>query len=170
MKSFRNGKPVSDVSRASFTKVIPEKSLNINNPSNGIKYFYYEGNWEMLPDFNSLISVKEGTTQNFDISLRNQNDYFGFRYNGYIMIPDDDVYTFYTDSDDGSKLFIDDKLIVDNDGLHGMQERKGMLALSKGFHKIEIQYFERSGGNDLKVSVESSKIKKQNIPDNMLFH
>lgn len=170
VRSFRNGKSVSDVSRASFTKVIPEKSMNINNPSNGVKYFYYEGKWEILPDFNSLIPVKEGIAQNFDISLRNQNDYFGFRYNGYIMIPDDDVYTFYTDSDDGSKLFIGDKLIADNDGLHGMQEGKGMLALSKGFHKIEIQYFERSGGNDLKVSIESSKIKKQNIPNNMLFH
>lgn len=170
VRSFRNGKPVSDVARASFTKVNPEKSLNINNPSIGIEYYYYEGTWDVLPDFNSLVPVKEGIVQNFDISLRNQNDDFGFRYKGYILIPEDDVYTFFTDSDDGSKLFIDDKLIVDNDGLHGMQERKGVIPLTKGFHKFDVQYFERSGGNDLKVSIESSQIKKQSIPGNMLFH
>lgn len=170
VRSFRDGKPVTNTSSASFTKVIPDKSMNIDYPLNGIKYFYYEGKWDTLPDFTSLVPVKEGTIRNLEISSRNQDDNFAFRFNGYILIPDDDVYTFYTGSDDGSKLFIDEKLIVDNDGLHGLQEKKGIAALSKGYHKIEVQYFERTGGNELKVSFESRKIKKQIIPDDILFH
>ncbi len=170
VRSFRNGKPVSNVARESFTKVIPEKPVKVENPEAGVNYFYYEGIWENLPDFNSLEPVKKGTSSNFDITLRNQNDYFGFQYSGYVLIPRDDVYTFYTDSDDGSKLYIGDKLIVDNDGLHGMQEKKGIVALSKGFHRLKVLYFERSVGNDLKVLIEGGGIKKQIIPDSMLFH
>jgi alpha-L-fucosidase len=170
VRSFRNGKPVSNVTSAAFTKVIPEKPVKVENPNVGVSYFYYEGIWENLPDFDSLEPVKKGTTSNFDITLRNQNDYFGFQYTGYVLIPRDDVYTFYTDSDDGSKLYIGDKLIVDNDGLHGMQEKKGIAALSKGFHPLKVLYFERSVGNDLKVLIEGGGIKKQIIPDSMLFN
>lgn len=170
VRSFREGKPVSNITSATFTKVIPEKPISVENPINGVKYFYYEGKWEVLPDFNSLEPVKKGTSPDFDITLRNQNDYFGFQFTGYVLIPQDDVYTFYTDSDDGSKLYIGDKIIVDNDGLHSMQEKKGVVALSKGLHPVKVLYFERSGGNDLKILVEGGGIKKQIVPASMLFH
>ena len=80
------------------------------------------------------------------------------------------VYTFYTDSDDGSQLFIGDDLVVDNDGLHSMKEVSGSVALSAGHHPIRVTYFEKNGGNKLNVYLESMKIQKQSIPDNLLSH
>lgn len=60
-------------------------------------------------------------------------------------------YTFWTASDDGSKLYIDGKLVVNNDGLHGMRSRSKKVHLSKGVKIIVVDFFQRGGGKGLKV-------------------
>ena len=169
-RCFRNGKPVSGTVQATFTKVFPIKSEEVENLSGGIKYSYYEGNWDNLPDFSSLKSKKEGTLFNYSLSPRVENEYFGFEFTGYIKIPKDEVYVFYTDSDDGSKLFIGDSLIVNNDGLHGVVQKRGLIPLASGYHPIRVSYFNKTGGLDLKVFIESNGMKKQLITDDMLFY
>ena len=114
--------------------------------------------------------TKEGVVTNFDFSPRKQVEYFGFTYEGYIYIPHDGVYAFYTDSDDGSQLFIRDALVVDNDGLHGLHEEQGVIALSKGCHPIRVTFFEKTGGDDLRVSFKGPSLQKQAIPDDALFY
>ena len=89
---------------------------------------------------------------------------------GFILIQEKGVYTFYTDSDDGSQLFIGDNLVVDNDGLHSMTEVSGSVALAAGHHPIRVTYFEKNGGNQLNIYFESVKIQKRFISDNLLFH
>ena len=76
----------------------------------------------------------------------------------------------FTTSDDGSKLFIDDIEVVDNDGEHGSQEKSERAALRKGFHKIKILYFDSGGGNELKVLMEREGGIKQEISPELLFH
>src|SRR5437879_4351796 len=49
---------------------------------------------------------------------------FAIRWTGKIKIPKDAVYTFFLESDDGSRLVIDGKSVVDNGGLHAMQEQE----------------------------------------------
>lgn len=93
---------------------------------------------------------------------------FGIRYTGFITIEASDTYTFYTSSDDGSKLFIDDEEVVDNDGLHSVQERSGIKTLTAGIHSIEVLFFERGGGESLTVSYASSTITKTVLPFNIL--
>ena len=65
---------------------------------------------------------------------------------------------------------VDDKLVVDNDGLHSMTEVLGSIALDVGHHPIRVTYFEKSGANQLDVYYESASFEKQSIPDNLLFH
>ncbi|MBN1411007.1 MAG: discoidin domain-containing protein [Spirochaetales bacterium] len=137
--------------------------------TNGVNYQYYEGNWDALPDFNSLSPVASGTLANFDISARNVNDYFGFRFTGYISITTAGTYTFYTSSDDGSKLYINGAQIVNNDGLHGAQEQSGTVSLSTGNHAIEVTFFEKGGGELLEVRYQGPGIAKQFIPDSVLY-
>jgi hypothetical protein len=67
-------------------------------------------------------------------------------------------------------LYIDDNLLVDNDGLHGMKAVKGIVALGAGLHKIKVQYFQKGGGRGFNVSLEGPKGEKQIIPGAMLFH
>jgi hypothetical protein len=89
---------------------------------------------------------------------------------GYIKIDKDGIYTFFTDSDDGSMLYIDDEEIVNNDGDHGNVEKSGKAALKKGYHKIKVLYFDSGGGNSLKVSLQPEGGKKEVIPAALLFH
>ncbi len=109
--------------------------------------------------------VKQGIVDNFDISVRTQNDNFGFVFTGYINIPATGSYTFYTTSDDGSKLFIDDIQRVNNDGLHGSQERSSSaFTLSSGWHAIRVLFFEAGGGEVLEVRWQGPGISKALIP------
>ncbi len=147
--------------------VIPVDS----DPQNtqGLFYSYYHGNWTMLPDFSTLTPVKTGTVSNFSLEPRSQNNYFGFTYTGYIDISTAGTYTFYTSSDDGSKLYIDGLEIVHNDGLHAAVEKSGAVTLTAGKHPIKVSYFERSGASEiLQVSYAGPGISKQPIPDAVL--
>jgi hypothetical protein len=89
---------------------------------------------------------------------------------GYIRIDKEGIYTFFTESDDGSKLFIGDDEVVSNDGDHGVEEKSGKAALRKGFHKIKVLYYDSGGGNALKVSMQQEGGKKEEIPASVLYH
>ena len=168
-RCFRDGKPVSGPMSATFTKVKPASAVNVDGVVNGIQYSYFEGEWNLLPDFAKLKAAKSGTLANFDLSPRAQPEYFGLEYSGYVRIPEDGVYSFFVASDDGSRLYVDNKPLIDNDGLHGMVERKGVAALSAGLHPLVVQYFQKGGGRDIKVSLETPKGAKQAIPGSMLY-
>ncbi len=116
-----------------------------------------------------------GTFSSFDVdALQNQEDpgdtdSFGIRYTGYIEIATAGSYTFYTSSDDGSKLFIDGTQVVNNDGNHGNQERSGTTSLSTGLHTIKVLFFENGGGETLTVQYQGPSIGKQNLPFSILY-
>ena len=169
-QNFRDGNPVSGTVKALFTRVTPSKAVEIDEAGKGLRYKYFEGSWDQLPEFDRLEELGSGVVSNIDISKRSQDNHFGFVFEGHILIHEQGVYTFYTDSDDGSQLFIWGDLVVDNDGLHSMTEASGSVALSAGYHPIRVTYFEKNGGNQLNVYIESVKIRKRIISDNFLFH
>ncbi len=169
-RCFRDGKPVSGSSDMKFTKVIPHPALTIQELSEGIRYSYYEGDWDSLPDFQSMKAIKEGILPNFNLSMKLKPEYFGIDYTGYIKIPKDGVYGFYLGSDDGSRLYIDDSLAVDNDGLHSMNEQIGVVPLAAGMHSVRIGFFQKTGGVGLNLSYKGPGIEKKPIPSDILFY
>ncbi len=142
-----DGRASRVVSR-SFKKMKPIPAANPSSTKRGLKYAYYEGSWERLPDFSKLKPVKTGVIQlaNIDKIDHREND-FGVVMEGYLEVPETDTYTFYTYSDDGSKLFINDEIIVDSDGRHSAKYISGTTILEKGKHRIRIEYFEGGGNN-----------------------
>jgi len=168
-RCFRDGKPVSDSICVMFTKVKPLQPAKTGDLKPGIQFNYYEGDWDSLPDFNKLTPVKTGIINNFDLSEKIKGDYYGFVFEGFIQIQQDGIYEFMTDSDDGSRLFIDGNLVVDNDGLHGMVQEKGAIALAKGYHSIKVTFFEKGGQDDLKVYFKGMGTKEILISDQSLF-
>ena len=80
----------------------------------------------------------------------------GLVIKGFINLPKDDIYTFALLSDDGSTLVIDGEQVIDNDGPHGPREVIGQKALSKGYHPIEVRYFDQNGGQ-LKMTVTGTE-------------
>jgi hypothetical protein len=136
----------------------------------GYQYFENAGKrWEAIPDWKSLKPVKSGVTAVPGIELKNREDDYGFVFDGFIMLDADGIYTFFLESDDGSKLAIDGIPVIENDGIHGMTEKKGEIALAKGFHQIRLEYFQGSGGSGLAFRVSGPGLKKQAVPAKMLF-
>jgi hypothetical protein len=136
----------------------------------GLWYEYYEGYWSVLPYFPGLPLVTQGKADNFGVGQRLRGDYFGLRFTGIVAAPVGGDYTFYINSDDGSRLYIDGAVVVDYDGLHGMGGPiAGSVNLDAGEHLIEVIMFEYGGGEGLTVEVEGPGIPRMPIPNEVLF-
>ncbi len=166
---FRDGEPVSGVREAFFEKVPPRPGLRAADAKEGLRYEYFEGDWTVLPDFDRIEPAASGTLETIGLETRRRDEHFGLRFTGFVEVPECAVYRFFIDSDDGSRLFIADELIVDNDGLHGPKEKWGEIALGAGLHPITILFFQRTGGKVLKVSVSGRDLEKKTIPIKSLY-
>ncbi len=152
-RAFRDGRSVSPIARREFTLTTPAPAITITATKPGVSYKYFEGDWDRLPDFEHTPPAATGNAMGFDLEPRpsGREDRFGFRYEGYIRVPSDAVYAFWIASDDGSNLYVDDRKVIDNDGLHSLHEERGSAALAAGWHKVTIDFFEKSGGHELDV-------------------
>jgi glucose/arabinose dehydrogenase len=139
------------------------------SPVAGLNYSYYEGTWDVLPNFAALTPAASGTVGSFSLAPRLRDELFGFRYTGYVRVPADGVYTFYTTSDDGSRLAIGSQVVVNNDGLHGPEEAAGTIGLQAGLHAVTVTFFERNGGEVLNVSYAGPGLAKTSVPASALF-
>jgi hypothetical protein len=90
------------------------------------------------------------------------------RFKTQIVIEKDGEYTFYTRSDDGSKLWVNNLEVVDNDGDHGVKEKSGKIALKPGKYPLEVIWFNGGGGSWLDVFYQSAEIPKQILPTTIL--
>ncbi len=117
-----------------------------------IRYAYYEGDWERLPDFKKLKPLASDGARGFDLTVAGRGDKFGFVFESPLEVAVPGRYTFTLRSDDGSRLLIDGKVVVENDGVHGPQEEKtGAVDLTAGRHELGVHYFERDGAQSLEI-------------------
>jgi alpha-L-fucosidase len=70
-------------------------------------------------------------------------------FDGVLSIPQTGLWRFATTSDDGSRVWIGDRLVIDNDGLHGAVRAEGAVVLEAGFHMVRIAWFDSGGGRAL---------------------
>jgi hypothetical protein len=141
----------------------------VNPTKNGVAYSYYEGKFQSVDEITSLQATQTGTLDNFSIKEANLEDGFAYEFRTWIKIPQKGLYRFYTFSDDGSKLYIDGQLVVDNDGSHGEENVGGTLALEEGFHDLHLLYFEDYMGQTLEVRFSGKNILETLIPDEFLY-
>lgn len=97
-------------------------------------------------------------------------DWFYVRWTGKIRVPAAGAYTFFLESDDGSRLFIDGKQVVDNGGVHAMEEASGSVELTAGDHALKVEFFEKDIDAGCRLSWKSAKIEKQIVPAEVLSH
>ncbi len=162
---------VSEPAAEHFEKVSLKKSQKIRKKQQGLQYTYFEGAWKKIPDFKQLTPKKTGIAQDLevtDIAGERQN-YFAIQYKGYIEVPADGLYTFFITSDDGSKLYIHEQLVVDNDGSHSTATQQGVIALKKGAHPVDLQYFEDFDGEVLEMWIEGPSLEKQPVSFERLY-
>lgn len=162
-KAFKKGYETSFTSASHFNFVDPS--------ANGLSVDYYEGAWKKLPDFSKLPVVKKGVAYEFSLEkIVSAKDQFGLIFEGNLRIEKGGSYDFFVLSNDGSRLFIDNNLVVDNDGSHSADsEKSGKIVLTEGLHPIKLQYFQAGGGMFLNVLYTGPGVDKQKVPATAIF-
>merc|ERR1712130_409181 len=141
-------------------------------PPHYVNVKYYVGAWRSVPDFSALNPFKTDKLSNIYHTSSSQPfmtsgrySYVGALFTADLEFPSSGEWTLYTTSDDGSKLFVDGVEVVNNDGLHGMQEKSGTVNVSAGdVKRFVVSYFERGGGHGLYVSWSGPGTEKAVIP------
>lgn len=104
-----------------------------------------EINFNAKPSLTATISEINAGNADFDP----YKDNFAVLATGYLSMEKDDNFVLQLSSDDGSKLYIDGKMVIDNDGPHGMDPKETEIALRKGYHQVRIEYFQGGGGRGI---------------------
>ncbi len=130
---------------------------------------------DKLPDFSKLKLKQAGIKNNFDnidgAEFADLTDNFALSAEGYLKINKAGVYNFELWSDDGSKLYIHDELLIDNDGSHGTEGKFGKVKLDVGYHPFKMEYFQGGGGKYLSLDWTKPGDKAAEvIPAENIFH
>jgi hypothetical protein len=156
------------------------------NAQNGLTGIKYEGYYaDNLAFFNTATTQADARFNNIVFTAINTvtpgvnfDDTYSVRFYGYFTATETSVHTFYTESDDASMLWIGNanetfgaletrrtaaNAIVNNSGLHGMQERSGNILLVNGqSYPILVYFGENAGGDAIIVSFGAAGISKTN--------
>ncbi len=164
---FQNDQLVSTIAEGSFRIVSKAKQ-------DPVRFQVYQVNGiEKLPDFADFNPIQEGFVTEFShkqaLSEGIPQEQVAVAFEGYLEVQEAGKYTFFTNSDDGSKLYVNGTQIVDNDGDHGVMERSGSLELAKGRHLVRVEFFNGGGGYHLDVKYKGPNIPRQIIPANHLY-
>ncbi len=147
----------------------PLEPVELANPRQGIPFQAYEGDWEWLPDFAALTPAAEGVAHRVHDNVWPREMYYGLRFSGYFKAERDGVYTFTIGSNDGSRLTIG-SMVIDNDGLHALEERSGHVALRAGYHPLLLDYFQAGGTKDLYLRYDGPGISNRPVPMSAYYH
>ncbi|NNL57221.1 MAG: hypothetical protein HKO71_05680 [Pseudomonadales bacterium] len=136
-------------------------------------YAVYDGTYDTLPDFNAagMEPIATGQSNVIDVSVTSQSETFALVFERDITISASGEYIFSARSDDGSKIYIDNTVVVDNDGLHGATTVTGSINLTPGNYALRVEFFEKYGGEVLEVGYRTDNPDFQPIPpDGVLSH
>ena len=136
----------------------------------GLRVRMYEGTWHALPDFSGLTVGSEGVAGRFRSDVLGGPEAFALRFEGFIEAPVTGLYWFEMTSNDGSKLVIGDREVINHDGLHGSTTRIGIIPLAAGFHPIHVDYFNAGGKQQLRLAWQGPGTPRREIESGALWH
>ncbi len=138
----------------------------------GLQYAYYETDDRdaMEEGLEGVDPAATGTTDTLGTNLAKRRNDYALRFTGQVVVEESGAYTFFTESDDGSFLYIDGEAVVENGGWHGMEEEQGTVTLEPGAHEFEVYFYQGGGGAGLEVTWQPPGGEKEEIPAAVLYH
>lgn len=121
-------------------------------------------------DFSDLKVTRIDNRVSFDWGVNSpapavDADTFSIAWEGGITVPEKGEYTFYTNSDDGTRLYVNDILIIDQWSNHGLVEYSGRMTLRPGtVYPIRMEYYDNTGSAAVYLLWSGPGISKQVIP------
>jgi outer membrane protein assembly factor BamB len=170
MRGYSNNNVPGFVVSEDLKRVEYEQVSDPGNIIPGLEYDFFKSSFWSVSDMDDLEPTSSGIFHMFKVNPPPDVNRYGYIYRGYIIAPSAGVYTFYITSNDGSKLYINDQELIDNDGGHGAIEKSAQIALKPGEYPIMVKYFQMGGGQALNVSWEGPGFRKKEIKAEALFH
>jgi hypothetical protein len=138
------------------TRYAQEKGTQVRQPDlDALQFRFYRDTWDRLPNFDLIRPEDAGTLARpyFELAPRMRDQAFGFVFEGVLIVPADGTYTFHLDSDDGARLSVAGRTILEYDGVHELgQGRTASAELPRGRVPIRLDYFQRSDRFGLRVA------------------
>ncbi len=131
-----------------------------------IRYRYFEGSWTELPDFAALKPKAAGWLGDTFLSLspRLRDGAFGLELRALLRVPKEGTYTFMLDADDGVRLTVDGRRVVERDGLHEVGDpQEGSLELPAGRVPLRLDYFQQGEKIGLELSWSGPGLEKRSL-------
>ena len=142
------------------------KSESTSYDLDDLEYRYYRDTWDKLPNFDELKpeTIAKVDPPLIDIAAATRPDYFGFVFTASLIVPKDGQYTFILDSDDGSRLSLDGKQILEYDGIHGVgRPKRTSVELKQGRYPLRLDYFQGQFGKGLSLSWSGPGFRRKRL-------
>ncbi len=92
------------------------------------------------------------------------------QFTGGLIVEEAGQYLFQLESDDGAKLYLDHRLLIDNDGVHGMKKKdSSSISLDPGVYAIRVEYFENTGEAGLILRYQPPNRPMEVVPQHVLL-
>lgn len=137
----------------------------------GLFYEHSTGEWSSLKEINWNIAEFTGVIDSFSLAPKTQEDFFNFRFDGFLTIEKGGVYQFRLSSNDGSRLLLDDSVFILNDGIHNVVTVTAPVhVFPEGPHRISVEYFDNILADTLNVEYKGPDTKSEwiSIPSHRL--
>lgn len=121
-------------------------------PMPGLALEWHDAVDESLDELIGRVPRSLSTVDDVRLPAERPRDGFALVFRGFLRIPVDGLYTFALKSDDGSRLYLGDRLVVDRDGEQNYDVREGRIALRRGLHPIRVEFCEFAGRESLTLS------------------
>ncbi len=162
-----------------------EARAEVDGATPGLSAAVFEGGWQTLDQMPGREpSLVTGVT-GLDVSITPVQDHVAVAFEGWLRVPAAGVWTLHLTSDDGSRLYLgsaegqvgDDprqvarvrRLAIDNDGLHGAVTASRALGLEVGLHELRVEWFNATGGRELRLEWEGPGVPRQPVPASALL-
>lgn len=151
-RQFRPDGTAGAMQKAEYRKEAysPAQTLPDRKLEDGVRMVYHEFKGRKCAEIQEAKVVRNYTLDSVAVPAKLEG-WLGLVYEGYIEVPTDGIYTFALTSNDGSMLYVDGQMLIDNDGPHGDTKLTAQRALAKGWHKVRVEYFDMNNGGMLSL-------------------
>lgn len=168
-RAFKEGMADSPELAFHCTKAVALVPASGSFSKNGVHYDFYHGDFSNSADvLENGTFVKDGVIPDISLTPSDSEDYFGLIFKGYIRIPEERIWRFGLRCDDGAVLYLNDRLVVDNDGTHSVSFVTGRTLLKEGYYPFELRYLESYEDEELSLMWERNGRFEQ-VPAEYLF-
>jgi len=126
-----------------------------------IQYDFYDVSYDHLPSFDSITPTSSGSAAYIDIGVASKKEEYGLVFRGKMLVPNEGLYLFETDIDDGGDFWIDSVLVVSNSSKMGRDQYSSLIRLDSGTHDFMLSYVQDLHGALALISYEGPEISKR---------